>query len=255
MGMQHLETLEVGTEVEEKVEEQPEGDAEQPKEDQEKDPKDLKIAALETELDRERKARRDERIALRSRKESEERQDLILQLVRDLKGKQDNGDMTEAEASKALQAGIADVEKRVTSSVDGEEVGETLKTMFQTLSAAKADPSMSTSEDLSHAIERYEDARTAYLGGNPALAKAYVEHADTALKLAQDRATPSNRRSAAGMSVNNGGAGGGGVTVSDQSWINRYADEENGGVPPTPENARRAAALNARGIYAKPLKR
>ena len=35
---------------------------------------------------------------------------------------------------------------------------------------------------------------------------------------------------------------------SDQDWINQYGDEVNGGIPGTPENARRASELIARGL-------
>ena len=45
--------------------------------------------------------------------------------------------------------------------------------------------------------------------------------------------------------------GGGTSSTGDQDWLNRWADEVDGDIPANPENAAKAKALNAKGIYAK----
>lgn len=48
------------------------------------------------------------------------------------------------------------------------------------------------------------------------------------------------------MTMTQGGVGAPGQ--SDQDWINHYGDEVNGGIPGTPDNAKRASELIAKGL-------
>lgn len=47
------------------------------------------------------------------------------------------------------------------------------------------------------------------------------------------------------------GAGVGGA-AGEQEWQDRYADEVNGGIPGTPDNAKRSRQLTAKGIFPRP---
>lgn len=52
-------------------------------------------------------------------------------------------------------------------------------------------------------------------------------------------------------SVEMGGPGRTGSGASDQDWIDEYADEANGRIPPTPANAARARELMQKGLRAR----
>ena len=56
------------------------------------------------------------------------------------------------------------------------------------------------------------------------------------------------------LSLNTGGSRGTVVGMSNQAWLDRFSDEESGGIPSTPENRRKAKELWDQGLRPHALK-
>ena len=201
---------------------------------------------LQHSLEREQKARRDERIAGLSRQQSEQRQELLLTLVQQLVDKRENGDITEADAQAALRKGIADVEDQVGSVGESENVRGEMQTIYDEMAASMSD--LPASADKTRAIQRWEDAREAFSAGRTREARLLADNAKTAFDLASERANKPTRR-AADLNPPRDGRRASGTT--DQEWLNLYSDEEGGGIPATAENKKKAEDLWGKGLRPK----
>lgn len=244
--LEQLEGKTTETEIEEAP---PVEDAESPSEQEEEDPKALleqaraEKAELQIQLEREQKARRDQYIAGLTAKQRDERQQRIETLLKDVLAKVSGGDMTTEAAQTAMREGLNKVEDEVADTGQTETLREEIHGIYTEIQAGLDD--LPDSADKRDAMARWNEAQQRWGAGKHSEARLLAGHAKTSFDLAKERATP--RRTAASMSLNVD-AGGRPGNESDQVWLDRYADEENGGIPMTAANTKRASELQAKGL-------
>lgn len=207
----------------------------------------------QAEADRQkvREDARAQRIAQLTQQQRDQRQEQIVTMLDKLLERHTDGELDSTQLRAEVKKGIAEVDTQVADAEQVSTLADDYEGFLPDVRKAGIE-----GESLKKIAKAYNDGVKDYNSGDFKSAQVNLALAKTEFELAKLRKESSNGRpSAASMRLNAQNSAARGVGSSDQAWLDNYADEEHGGVPPTPENTKRAAELIAKGLRARPRHR
>ena len=192
------------------------------------------LAELRQQLDREKKARRDEYIQKRTAQERDQRMDRMEGLMVDLVDKYDRGDLPTDTIKETVRDGINRIESDITDTGQAQALSEEINEI-----SAKQDkeikelrnngnPIDQSSADMQNYSRRWKEAEELWAKGRYAEARARVDHAETSLELAKVRAggLPVKAANPAEMDLNANRGQRPGAGRSDSAKVTAYGRGE-----------------------------
>jgi hypothetical protein len=148
------------------------------------------LAELRQQLDREKKARRDEYIQKRTVQERDQRMDRMEGLMVDLVDKHDRGDLPTDTIKETVRDGISRIESDITDTGQAQALSEEINEISarQDKEIKELQNSLDRSGvDMQNFSRRWKEAEELWAKGRYAEARARVDHAETSFELAKER--------------------------------------------------------------------
>jgi hypothetical protein len=149
------------------------------------------LAELRQQLDREKKARRDEYIQKRTVQERDQRMDRMEGLMVDLVDKYDRGDLPTDTIKDTVREGINRIESDITDTGQAQALSEEINEIStrQDKEIKERQNSLDRAGvDMQNFSRRWKEAEELWAKGRYAEARARVDHAETSFELAKVRA-------------------------------------------------------------------
>jgi len=148
------------------------------------------LAELRQQLDREKKARRDEYIQKRTVQERDQRMDRMEGLMVDLVDKYDRGDLPTDTIKETVRDGISRIESDITDTGQAQALSEEINEISARQDKEIKDPKSNLDRsgvDMQNFSRRWKEAEELWAKGRYAEARARVDHAETSFELAKER--------------------------------------------------------------------
>ena len=189
------------------------------------------LAELRQQLDREKKARRDEYIQKRTVQERDQRMDRMEGLIVDLVDRYDRGDLPTDTIKETVRDGINRIESDITDTGQAQALSEEINEISTRHDADIRDLNNNLDRsgvDMQNFTRRWKEAEDLWSKGRYAEARERVSHAETSLELAKVRAggLPVKTANPAEMDLNANRGQRPGAGRSDSAKVTAYGRGE-----------------------------